>query len=254
METLSPQARKVIADFTSLPGYPGVRVPYYNNRRHKVRAALRAFIGKGSPTDIAEEVELFGLREKVSLNAMTPEQIRAFMIDRGLGIECSGFAYYILDAESTARGKGNIQSHRILPGASFFRKIIAWLRPVENMSVAYFADPLNSKEIEIADVKPGDIITMRVSKETNYEDHILVVSEILKENGTVKNIHYVHAIAWPEDGKYGHGVSEGTISVDGLKKLLDMRWEERGKTQRDNHTYTTALNASLLSLRRLNWF
>ncbi len=254
MESLSPEAQKVIADFESLPAYPGVRTPYYNNRRQKVRAALRALIGKGSPLDICEEMELFSLREKIHLETMTPDQIRAFMIDHNLGIECSGFAYYILDAESLARKKGSIKKHRVLSNTSFLRKLISQIRPVENMGVVNFADEKNSKEVEINHAHPGDIIVMRISKARTNEDHILIVTNVLYNKGEVQKIDYVHSIAWPEDGKYGHGISRGTIIVNGKKNLLDMTWTERGQENLANETYRRASDASSLSLRRLNWF
>lgn len=254
MESLSPEAQKVIADFESLPAYPGVRTPYYNNRRQKVRAALRALIGKGSPTDICEEMELFSLREKINLAAMTPDQIRAFMVDHNLGIECSGFAYYILDAESLTRKKDSIKKHRVLSNASLLRKLIARIRPVENMGVVNFADEKNSKEIEINHAHPGDMIVMRVSKARTYEDHILVVTNVLYNKGEVQKIDYAHSIAWPEDGKYGSGISHGSITVNGRKNLLEMTWSERGHENFANETYRRASDASSLSLRRLNWF
>lgn len=254
MEHLSPEAQKVIADFESLPGYPGVRTPYYNNRRQKVRAALRALAGKGSPADISEEIELTALRQQVNLSKMNPDEIRAFMIDRNLGIECSGFAYYILDAESTAQKKGSLKKNRVLSNASFIRKIIATIRPVENMGVATFADEANSKEIPVSEAQPGDIIVMRISKARTYEDHILVVTGVQRTNNEVQKIEYTHSIAWPEDGKYGHGISHGSITTQGRKNLLDMIWDERGKINQANETYRRANDASSLSLRRLNWF
>ncbi len=42
-------------------------VPYFNNRHKRQRAGLRAAIGKGSPKEIFDEVEIVGMKEKISL-------------------------------------------------------------------------------------------------------------------------------------------------------------------------------------------
>lgn len=67
-------------------------------------------------------------------------------------------------------------------------------------------------------------------------------------------IHYVHSIALPSDGEYGHGVREGTIEITDINKpITEQKWTEAGKTGMENYTCARAQKA-LTEIRRLRWF
>src|ERR1035437_5878444 len=111
-------------------------VPYFNNKRRAQRGSLRVLVGKGSPKELHEEVEIMALKEKIPPTAFTNESLKKLMIDEGLGIDCSGLAYYTLDAESRARGKGSIDRHlAFLYAKSLLGYVAAKLRPVKNTDV-----------------------------------------------------------------------------------------------------------------------
>jgi hypothetical protein len=72
-------------------------VPYFNNKTVKARGTLRAFGGKGSPKDIFEETETLLLKSHVAVESINNETLKKFLADSNIGIDCSAFAYYVLN-------------------------------------------------------------------------------------------------------------------------------------------------------------
>ena len=227
-------------------------VPYYNNRVAGRRAALRVEVGKGSPKDIYEELKHIFLKNKVDTKLLTSESLKKIMVENNIGIDCSGFAYFVLNEESLSRKKGSL-SRKL-----HHDRFLAMFRPIINTSVLTFADNRNSKVIPIKDAQVGDIITMVGGTEGGERNHILVINQIEYQNFIPVTLHYVHAIAWPTDGEYGHGIHEGKIELTNLeKKLTEQRWIELEKDSSvnadENYTFSRA-RQSTTELRRLNWF
>ena len=254
---LSEKALTVVDHYAHFRiGSETTNTPYYNNNHKIVRAALRATIGKGSPKDIFDEVEIM-LAKQGSRGA----SLKNFLVDNDIGIDCSGFAYYVLSTESLARGKGALNRHLAFP---FSKGIIGTLRakfrPAENADVRTFASDKNSHTVKLGDVAPGDIITMlgdanrNAAATTTVRDHILVVTQVEYQNFIPTTIHYVNSVAWPTDGEYGHGVRDGVIVITDINKpLTSQDWTESSKIGAENYTLTRALK-STTELRRLNWF
>lgn len=188
-------------------------IPYFNNRRTSVRAALPVEIGKGSPKEIHEEIEY--LLKKNRLDPQTTD-IRKLLVENNIGIDCSGFVYHVLQ-----------KTNYSFPYAgNFIRKIIAKFRPVSNIDVRTFAHDKNSKIISLRDVVPGDIITM-VGNGDASRNHIVIFDQIEYQNNIPSVLHYVHSIAIPEDGLYNHGFHEGKIEIINVEKpLTDQVWSE----------------------------
>ncbi|MDB5259511.1 MAG: hypothetical protein JWO73_719 [Candidatus Taylorbacteria bacterium] len=235
-------------------------VPYFNNRRAGLRAGLRALKGKGSPHDIYEEAEITALKEKIVPSSFTGAALKEFMVDHRLGIDCSGLVYYVLNAESIGRSKGQIDRHLSFPYCKkgIIGKIVCRIRPTENTNVQTFASDKNSSVVTLADIQPGDFISMikhpDASEEDRARDHIILIHQIEYQNFIPTAIHYTHSIAWPTDGVYGHGIRQGVINItDPKKALLEQRWVEAGKTGEENFTFTRA-KKSITEIRRLNWF
>ena len=109
---LSDKALEIIDQYTNFRIHDSetCNIPYFNNNHKVIRAGLRATIGKGSPGDIFEEVEI-ELAKNGELhgelhsdlphgaikngtfvpNAITSESLKHFLVDRNIGIDCSGF-------------------------------------------------------------------------------------------------------------------------------------------------------------------
>ena len=227
-------------------------IPYFNNNRTSLRAGLRAAIGKGSPRDIYEEVEIALAKEHVALTpgsvasgafvpgVITGESLKHFLVDKNIGIDCSGFAYYVLNSESLAQGKNSLDKHLSFPRCKGILGMIrAKMRPIENANVATFASDKNTRIVELKNIAPGHIITMLSSDEIknaagrtifDNRDHILVVHQVEYQNFIPTTVHYSHSIAWPTDGEYGHGVRQGIITIFNPEKPLTMEKPERKTT------------------------
>lgn len=252
MSSLSPSAQKIIADYLKLPiGVHQVNCPYFNNRQTGLHGGLRVLIGKGNPKDIADEALIMSLREKIELKKLTDEQLKKFLVDNHLGVDCSGLAYYVLEAELKSRHKPALSKSLHRPWLKPWRRLIAHLRAPENTGVRTFANDVNSKTTKIADVKPGDIITMLNTGLKNDRHHMLIVHEVDNNNGQLI-IHYTHSFKWTTDGLYNHGARQGQIKiVDPTKPLLQQEWTENNLTGDQNETYLHAKQAKSLELRRL---
>lgn len=215
---LTSEAQKVIEAYLHLSIGAGCVTPYFNNRRTKIRGGLRALIGKGSPEEIVEEIEIIALREKVPVQTLDTAMLKKFLVDKGIGIDCSGFAYHVLDAESRVRNGKPLRSYltfRLNP----LRRLIARLRTAEQVSVAVLADDANSVSIDIRDAEAGDIITLM----NPLYNHVLVIESV---RGNMLN--YVHSYAWPDEGVYGHGVRRGTLTLSN-NDLTKGVWLENGR-------------------------
>lgn len=252
-QTLSTAALNTIEQYLSLPiAGKKVQCPYMNNKTSNVRAGLRVLLGKGSVQDILDEIELIALREKIDLNACSELEVKKLLIEHNIGIDCSGFAYYVLDAELRQTRKKSLRQLLSFPFSnSPIRKIITTLRPVENTNVRVFAHEKNSTSVSISDIAVGDMIIMIGTGKEHTLDHMLVIHAInTSKKQTV--LSYSHALRWKTDGLYGHGVKQGTITITNpTLGLLDQQWEENKKQGEENETYWRATTATKLEIRRL---
>ncbi len=264
--SLSPAAQKLLDGYFSLPfkGMPHVRTPYFNNARHKQRGQLRVLVGKGRPEELVDEAQIISIQYHAGIfdknghcclhgehsNARaTTEEVRKFLIDHNLGVECSGFVTQILRTHFKETKNFDItkQFHIVSP-KHFLRWCLTKLRPIENISVRTWAKDNNTEMVtDWSKCQTGDVIVILESGQTKKHDHILL---ILKNDGQV--IEYAHARAWASEGKYGHGVALGSIKIlDINKSILDQEWIELDKKGMENETWSEAKNAKVLSVRRV---
>jgi len=237
--SLSAPALEVINDYLRLP-FPNsnVNCPYFNNKRIRVRGALGVLIGKGTPEEIVDEATLIALREKIDLKNLNDEQTKQFLVEHNLGIDCSGLVYHVLNAELNARKLGPLRQHIKRPWIkSPLRKLIALLRPAENTGVNTFFNDVNSKEIKLSEIQPGDLIIMMNTGVNHNLHHILLVHEVASvpspyqgeglPAGRGEVVHYTHSFQFPDDGLYNHGVKQEKIEIiDPNKNLLEQKWSE----------------------------
>jgi hypothetical protein len=230
---LSPQAEAVINDYLQLP-FPkdrSIACPYYNNRRGKIRGALRVLVGKGGPEEIVEEALIISLRDKIDLDSLDDATLKKFLVNHHLGVDCSGLAFHILNAEVHARGKGKLKNYLTFPKQTgLLRRLILKLRPAENTSVKVLAAPENSVAVAWPEAQPGDLIIMLGTNPKHDYDHVLVVEQVEPHK-----ITYVHALQWSSDGLYDHGARRGIIEItDPNLPLTKQRWIEKRKQDEAN--------------------
>jgi hypothetical protein len=235
--TLSQPARGMIAHYESLRfGSVHVSVPYFNNKRQQVRGALRVLVGKGAPAEIEEEAQLIALRCHTDLATLSAENLKKFLVDNNLGIDCSGFVYHVLNAEAP------LAPRLTFPNVSLLRKLLTKLRPIENTNVKVFAHKKNSTTVPLSDVQAGDIITMVGSKKVGNPDHILLVEEVNRNA-----ISYVHAYKFASDGTYNHGIKHGTIEMtDSSKPITEQVWDSEDVRQ-------AVVEASEVCIKRISF-
>jgi len=262
---LSKSAQKILDEYFNLPfdGVLGVRCPYFNNARMKQRAQLRVLVGKGTPKEILEEAKIISIQYHAGLFDKTghcclhnehngqianSDEIRRFLVDNNLGVECSGFVTQILRKHLKENYNFDlVRKFFIVSPRNFVRWIIAKMRPIENISATTYADDRNTKIISWQEAQAGDVIVLLETNAKFQRNHIILITD--KEDNI---IHYAHARAWNSEGKYGHGVAQGEIKiVDAKGDLLSQEWKELGKTNEQNETYLDAKSAKVLEVRRI---
>lgn len=260
-KTLSSRATNVIQQYLNFSISNAVcSVPYFNNKTARVRGALSVYVGKGSPKEIFEETETILIKAHVAKDSLTSETLHKLLVDNNIGIDCSGFAYYILNAESQENNKGSIDKHiSFVQSRGLFGKISSSLHPVKNIGVLTFANDKNSRVVTLSEIQPGDMITMISADGTElpYTDgdrnHILIIHQIEYQNFIPYKIHYSHTVAYPEDGVYGSGIKQGIIEIlDITKPVTSARWTENDKQGESNRIFMRA-NKSKTEIRRLGW-
>lgn len=256
---LSEQAQSVIRGYQSL-AINGIScsVPYFNNKRTGQRMALPAYIGKGSPAEILEEIDILFTKDQISKETLDSQKLKKFLVDNKIGIDCSGFVYHVLEAESRSRGLTLARKIRFV-NRGFLGRIWSLLRPANNCDVATFANDANSFVVPIRTAEAGDFISLITSDQDDEANHILIVTAIerskeLQESVKSVVLRYAHSIAYPEDGLTGTGIKTGIIEIaPTAENLLDGTWTENGISGPDNRLFRRAQN-SKTELRRLNWF
>ena len=247
-KTLTNHATSIIDQYLHFKvGPTECSVPYFNNKTVRARASLRSLNGKGSPSEILEEIQGMLLKNHVDINVLTSESLKKVLTDNNIGIDCSAFAYYVLNAEAQELKKGSLDKHiHFVNCSGLIGKIRCSLRPIENCDVATFADNINSKIISLKETQPSDIITMTGGPEGEDRNHILVIHRVEYQNFIPIKIYYSHAVAYPLDGIYGTGIKQGVIEItDSNKNITEQIWSENNLLIRANKSET--------ELRRLNF-
>ena len=247
-KTLSPESLAIIDAYLHFKiGNAVASVPYFNNKTVRSKGGLRVMVGKGSPKDIHEEVQGLAVKRHLDTKTLADESLKKFLVDSGIGIDCSGFAYYVLEAESVARGHGKLNRHlSFVHSYGPMGKMICYLRPVENSGVTTIASERNSRLVNTDVLMPGDFISMLSGTEDAERNHILVIHAVDNDNGKVSKIYYSHAISYPEDGIYGTGIKQGSISfTQSTSNILDQEWSDP--------VIHSRARSSKTELRRLKW-
>jgi hypothetical protein len=233
-ETLSlPEAAfEIIDSYLHLPlGGKVVPCPYHMNIR-KERVGLRVLVGKGNPTEIIQEVKIWSKIKDFDLDKATISQIREFMIDRSIGVDCSGFIVHVMGYVITKFLKkklANILRYKRNDLLSILRRK---LRPVENIGADTLTDLENCNVVsDMNKILPGDFVRLKGKVKNSH--HILLITRVIKQDGFVIEVEYVHSSLHYEEE---NGVKFGRIQILDLSQPLEKQnWLEikRGK----NYTY-----------------
>lgn len=251
MSSLSPAAQAIVQKYLQLPLVgTTVNAPYFNNQRSHVRAGLPVMVGKGTPEEIVLEAEVQARAKHFVITGAPETEIKKFLVEQNLGVDCSALAYYVLQPEVHAKKNLDLRSSLHFPQAkNIFRKLIIKLRPVQNVNVAVLGDDHNSRAITKQEIQAGDLLFFWNTGIDKKLNHVLVVTEV--NNNLVT---YVHSFRWRNEGRYDHGVRTGTIGwTNSNTNLLDDVWTEKNKSGTDNDTLQHAREAERFEIRRLKF-
>lgn len=218
--------------YTHLPvGGKEVVCPYWMNNLEK--GIYGPIGGKGTPVEIVSTTNEHAISEKVDLNKMDVEAIDLFMRACRIGVDCSGFVFWMLNELDLEKGGNGIADN--IPGST--GKVIK-----ARASVAMLCSDNVSRVVEkINEVKIGDMIRLRRGK------HIAIITKIKKDSEGVIEIEYSHS----SDITRVKGVHAGKIKIiNEFSGLGDQEWEE---TIEEGVSYGTEFCSGVGdSIRRLN--
>lgn len=132
--------------------------------------------GKGTPKQIRELVLKAAKKEHFDLKKATLDEIIQFMIKQGIGVDCSGFVYYILDQYLKKEKKRSLDTLILrYPGIlGKIERLVLQKNRVRRSSAATLTNQLNTVKIEqVKDIRPGDMI--RLTHADWKGKHIIII-------------------------------------------------------------------------------
>jgi len=204
--------------------YPGktVTCPYFMNKR-KQRAGLRVLIGKGSPEEIEREVSVDAHLKGFDLTKATEVEIRKFMLERDIGIDCSGFIVHVLNSVFKKQYGKKLVNFLNFKDNSVISRLRRTLRSTENINADDLTGDLNCQKItNINELIPGDLIRLKGLQKNSH--HVAVITKVDKEDNKVTGFEYANSTQ-----EYGpdNGIRIGKVTVTSpAGSLLDQNWDD----------------------------
>ena len=213
---LPPKTRALVNHYFNLRVKKRViSCPYYQNVWKRRKPAV--FAGKGRPGQIEAEIEHL-LQLKPVLDRAPDNLLRFYLVQAGLGVDCSGLVSNILAElvrETIKKDFYQLVPLRVFPG--WRRRLIFKLWPKLNLSAQVLTDPPLSRAIDWSQALPGDLIKFG-------DSHVALISTVWRENDEIRKMEYVHSTS-----DYGdqHGVRRGLIFVKNPSLSLERQlWQE----------------------------
>ena len=216
-------AEKVIHEFTNLTiGGKKIVCPYFINTKSQ-RAGLRVLIGKGDPGEIEREVNVHSQLKGLDIYKLNESEIRNFMIENHIGIDCSGLVVHILNYWLKKQSLRPLIYYLEFSNRSLISKLKRKLRPVEQIGANLLTNSNNSKAItNLNDVRPGDLIRSKGQRTNSH--HLMLITEVTLVDDEVKEIEYVHSIRQYNEE---NGVRFGKILINNINAgLHEQNWTE----------------------------
>lgn len=222
-EKIDPIIQSKIDEYSKLEiGEAQVCTPYFIN--DKRRKDLRAMVGKGTPEEIIMESRIWEKLKGAKFHEMTSSEIKQFLTDRGLGIDCSGFIVHILDAYTLEKKRRHVWNFLKIPNSGFISTLRYFLRPVEQLGASIITNSDNAFEVSLKDVKVMDLIRSKSLK--LHGDHIMIITKVIyDENDIPIELEYTHST--PHYGNQ-NGIKTGVIRIIDINGPLEMQeWLEK---------------------------
>lgn len=216
--SLHPKAMAVIENYLNIEiDQWKVRCPYFINI--KMRRFLKpVWVGKGFPNEI-ERVANEILKNNSSIKLKNLYDVEDFIKLSSLGVDCSGLVSNVLDIHfKHCLGKSLFN---MIKQPSFIRKFIFLLRPRTNVSADLLTGKLNSQEVDVLDIMPGDMLRFG-------SGHVGLIHWIDRSGQRLKKVGYIESHTKPK-----FGVQEGEIEMlDQRLPLEYQKWSSKESKKR----------------------
>ncbi len=211
---LPQQAQDVIHQYAAIAaGAHAIACPYFINKRRKRKMQVPALVGKGSPREIEEEIRILAKRRRRDLSSMSAEEVKRFVREEGIGIDCSGFAAHVLRAYVREEKGKDFFRELFFPAKGIRSWIARRISPVRHISTAVISHPKNSAPVPLRQIAPGDLIF------TKGGSHVLVVSEVERKGDMPVRVSYWQSREWD-------AVRKGEIRIyDASLPLHEQEWQ-----------------------------
>lgn len=212
-----PQSAQELFDHYRKLHIQGLQVvcPYHINTG--LRGKSRALVGKGRPEEIEAAAEHYLARFQMQAHGDV-ERLERYLMGCGFGVDCSGFAAWMLNCLTLERLRKPLW--RCLTFPNIKRHLVSKVRPFENISANLLTNTKNASKIaDIHQVRPGDLIRLI------HGSHVMLVSEVgLNERDKVTYFKYMQSTIGYGQRK---GVEEAEVRIthpDGY--LIDQTWPD----------------------------
>lgn len=197
--------------YTHLPlGGKKIVCPYWIDNPKKLKHGPGG--GKASPQEIVILTRLKAQEKGIDLAKLSEREIVLFMKKNKVGVDCSGFAFWMLNALDLEKG-GNGIADDIPNCRGKYIKVRASTKMLTDGGVSFFVKKIN-------EIKPGDMIRLRGGH------HLAVVLEIEKDkDGNTRKIVYAHSSS-PVFTVVSGVHQESIIIKDSEKSLQEQDWAE----------------------------
>ncbi len=188
-----------------------ISCPYFINSGGFLKSPV--YSGKGTPDEIVLEIKKY--LTKIGNHEYSEEELIQIMKSKGIGIDCSGLVYDLLDIwvrENKISLTQNLPKVNLINIRKFISRMI---KPQNSINADEFTSEPFGERVNIIDIKPGDLIRTRAGK------HILIILEVeYDERLTPKKIKYLESAS-----KYKKdGVRYGEIYLNDDLNLNTSRW------------------------------
>jgi hypothetical protein len=225
--TLNQKIKNIILEYENIKvDGKSVVCPYYINTKI-VKGELGVLAGKGLPKEIIHEVKVWAKVKGFDIEKASDVDIREFMIQQKIGIDCSGFVVNVLNDYLKQEYGKQLMNFLRFPNNSFVDRLRRFLRPIENIGANLLTSDINTHKIEnYNDVRPGDLIRAKGTQANAH--HVALITDVeLDGVGNVINFEYVHSHRFY--GK-GNGIRRGKICLlDKNLSLEHQKWDDIGE-------------------------
>lgn len=210
----SPAIEKLLDQYLHLPiAGKKIRCSYWIDKIEK--GIWGPFGGKGKPEQIVKATLETARKQKIDIGKLSSMNLKEFMKQNRIGIDCSGLAYWLLDVLDREKGGNGLQDDIPDVKGRFLWPLYKLPRTSVQMLTSNEASvPIN----KVSNVKVGDMVRLQGGR------HCAVIIRMKKAKDQIKELIYVHSSNLTEV----KGVHVDKILINNPEReLAKQTWIER---------------------------